>query len=104
MRHARCQTSPPYRHFDCAPIYGNEAEIGEMAFSGLAPGEREHMWVTSKLWTTEMRGDDVRHCRGGVEARGRAIEWLLRCRGRHAHVYSLIPFNSILVDFRFEIG
>lgn len=41
-----------YRHFDCAPIYGNEKEIGaafQKAFSeGLV--KRADLWVTSKLW------------------------------------------------------
>jgi len=41
-----------YRHFDCAPIYGNEKEIGE-AFSKAFSEElvkREEIFVTSKLW------------------------------------------------------
>jgi alcohol dehydrogenase (NADP+) len=31
-----------YRHIDCAPVYGNEVEVGEVA--------RDALWVTSKLW------------------------------------------------------
>lgn len=41
-----------YRHFDCAPIYGNEAEIGAALADAIAGGEvkREELWITSKLW------------------------------------------------------
>lgn len=41
-----------YRHIDCAPIYGNEKEIGvaiaECIHEGLVT--REDLWITSKLW------------------------------------------------------
>lgn len=41
-----------YRHFDCAPIYGNEAEIGAALAAAIVGGEvkREELWITSKLW------------------------------------------------------
>jgi alcohol dehydrogenase (NADP+) len=41
-----------YRHFDCAPIYGNEPEIGDAleAATGAGLVSRENLWVTSKLW------------------------------------------------------
>ncbi|HEY6880890.1 MAG TPA: aldo/keto reductase [Polyangiales bacterium] len=41
-----------YRHFDCAAIYGNEAEIGNALQDADREGEvgREQLWVTSKLW------------------------------------------------------
>ncbi len=41
-----------YRHFDCAPIYGNEVEIGEALARAFSGGHvaREDVWVTSKLW------------------------------------------------------
>jgi alcohol dehydrogenase (NADP+) len=43
-----------YRHFDCAPIYGNEAEIGSALAELFAAGDvkREDLWVTSKLWNS----------------------------------------------------
>lgn len=49
-----------YRHFDCAAIYGNEPEIGEV-FEGLlrAGARREEMWVTSKLWNDKHAPEDV---------------------------------------------
>jgi len=50
-----------YRHFDCAPIYGNEAEIGhafkEAFDSGLI--KREELWITSKLWNNAHKADEV---------------------------------------------
>lgn len=41
-----------YRHIDCAPIYGNEAEIGEALAAATGNGgvDRETLWITSKLW------------------------------------------------------
>jgi alcohol dehydrogenase (NADP+) len=41
-----------YRHFDCARIYGNEAEIGAALSMAIDAGEvrREDLWITSKLW------------------------------------------------------
>jgi alcohol dehydrogenase (NADP+) len=41
-----------YRHFDCAYIYGNEAEIGTAFADAFNNNEvkREELWVTSKLW------------------------------------------------------
>ena len=37
-----------YRHFDCAHVYGNEAEVGEAL--SLASLDRTDLWITSKLW------------------------------------------------------
>jgi alcohol dehydrogenase (NADP+) len=49
-----------YRHFDCASVYGNEAEIGaalrEIFRSGI---RREDFWITSKLWNDKHGEDDV---------------------------------------------
>ena len=50
-----------YRHFDCAHIYANEAEIGGAFYDAFEAGEvkREDLWVTSKLWNNSHRKDQV---------------------------------------------
>ncbi|CAO3611463.1 unnamed protein product [Cunninghamella blakesleeana] len=46
-----------YRHIDGAYIYGNEAEVGRaIKDSGIA---REELFVTTKLWNTFHRPEDV---------------------------------------------
>jgi alcohol dehydrogenase (NADP+) len=49
-----------YRHFDCASVYGNQAEIGS-AFQRVMQRHinREQLWVTSKLWNDKHAEDDV---------------------------------------------
>ena len=51
-----------YRHIDCAAIYGNEPEIGEALSKVLADGtvKREELWITSKLWNSAHRPEDVK--------------------------------------------
>uniref|UniRef100_A0A672K3R4 Alcohol dehydrogenase [NADP(+)] B-like n=1 Tax=Sinocyclocheilus grahami TaxID=75366 RepID=A0A672K3R4_SINGR len=54
-----------YRHIDCAPIYGNEPEIGEAFQEMMGPEKgirREDVFVTSKLWNTKHHPDDVEPC------------------------------------------
>jgi alcohol dehydrogenase (NADP+) len=47
-----------YRHFDCASVYGNEAEIGGALRDIMRAGvPREQLWITSKVWND--RHDDV---------------------------------------------
>ncbi|UXP32477.1 aldo/keto reductase [Reichenbachiella agarivorans] len=50
-----------YRHFDCASIYQNEKEIGRALNDAIAAGEvkRKDLWITSKLWNTHHRAEDV---------------------------------------------
>jgi alcohol dehydrogenase (NADP+) len=50
-----------YRHVDCAPIYGNEAEIGAVLGAALDAGtvRREDLWITSKLWNNAHGRDRV---------------------------------------------
>ena len=45
-----------YRHFDCASVYENEAEIGRV----LGSFPRQELWITSKLWNDKHRPTDVR--------------------------------------------
>uniref|UniRef100_A0A915IAE4 NADP-dependent oxidoreductase domain-containing protein n=1 Tax=Romanomermis culicivorax TaxID=13658 RepID=A0A915IAE4_ROMCU len=43
-----------YRHLDCAPIYGNEAQIGS-TLNKIFESEtvvREELFITSKIWST----------------------------------------------------
>ena len=51
-----------YRHVDCAPIYGNEEEVGQALSESFDAGvaDREDVWVTSKLWNDAHRPDHVR--------------------------------------------
>ncbi len=50
-----------YRHIDCAPIYGNEAEIGQAISEAIAEGlvNRNELWITSKLWNDSHAREDV---------------------------------------------
>lgn len=50
-----------YRHFDCAHIYGNEAEIGSALTDAINAGDvkRDDLWITSKLWNNSHRKDQV---------------------------------------------
>jgi len=49
-----------YRHFDCASVYGNQAEIG-CALRDIRDGGvgRSELWITSKLWNDRHGEDDV---------------------------------------------
>ncbi len=47
-----------YRHFDCAAVYGNEAQIGQSLRTIVKAGvPREELFVTSKLWN-DMHDED----------------------------------------------
>lgn len=50
-----------YRHIDCADIYGNQAEVGEGIEKAIGEGlcQREDLWITSKLWNSDHRKDQV---------------------------------------------
>ncbi len=50
-----------YRHIDCAAVYGNEPEVGEALEETFSKGEikREDTWITSKLWNTDHKKEDV---------------------------------------------
>lgn len=50
-----------YRHFDCAPGYGNEKEIGNALSDAMNEGEvtREDLFITSKLWNAHHYPEDV---------------------------------------------
>ena len=46
-----------YRHIDCAAVYRNEKEIGEVLKEVFADNaiKREEVFITSKLWNTHHR-------------------------------------------------
>src|ERR1035437_7005662 len=49
-----------YRHFDCASVYGNEAQIGQAFIEIMKTGvKREELWITSKLWNDKHGEEDV---------------------------------------------
>jgi len=50
-----------YRHIDCAAIYMNEPEIGEIFSSVFSEGtiKREDVFITSKLWNSDHHPDAV---------------------------------------------
>ena len=50
-----------YRHIDCASIYKNEKEIGQVFGAVFSAGKvkREEVFVTSKLWNTSHAAKDV---------------------------------------------
>jgi len=55
-----------YRHVDCAPIYGNELEVGNALSDAVSAGvaDRDDLWVTSKLWND---CHDPEHVRPALE-------------------------------------
>ena len=50
-----------YRHIDCAPIYGNEKEIGNALKKAFDDNlvKREELFITSKLWNADHLPEDV---------------------------------------------
>jgi alcohol dehydrogenase (NADP+) len=61
-----------YRHFDCAPVYGNEKEIGHALAQVISSGiPREQLWITSKVWNDCHAPADVeRSCRKSIRDLG----------------------------------
>jgi diketogulonate reductase-like aldo/keto reductase len=55
-----------YRHIDCASVYGNEKEIGQVLSELVGNKEvtREELWITSKVWNNmHGEGDVIKSCR-----------------------------------------
>ena len=53
-----------YRHIDCASVYGNEKEIGQILNEVLQSGpiKREQLWITSKVWN-DMHDKVIESCK-----------------------------------------
>ncbi|HKM95037.1 MAG TPA: aldo/keto reductase [Prolixibacteraceae bacterium] len=54
-----------YRHIDCASVYGNEKEIGEVLAELIGNGtvKRDDLWITSKVWNDmHSEGDVIKSC------------------------------------------
>lgn len=65
-----------YRHFDCASVYGNEAQVGASIRQVLASGiSREELWITSKVWN-DMHGSGnvIQSCKQSLKDLG--LEYL----------------------------
>ncbi|MBN1765164.1 MAG: aldo/keto reductase [Sedimentisphaerales bacterium] len=60
-----------YRHLDCASVYGNEKEIGQVLCEVIQNGlvKREDLWVTSKVWN-DMHGQVIKSCRQSLKDLG----------------------------------
>lgn len=48
-----------YRHFDCASVYGNEKEIGDIFQEIMTVIPRDELWITSKVWNDCHAPDDL---------------------------------------------
>ena len=56
----RYAASIGYRHFDCASVYGNEQQVGQVFWELFQNGlRRDEVWITSKLWNDKHRENDV---------------------------------------------
>ena len=61
-----------YRHFDCASVYGNEAEVGAALRTVMDSGvSREALWITSKVWNDKHGdGEVLASCRQSLSDLG----------------------------------
>lgn len=62
-----------YRMFDCASVYGNEKQIGEVFKKAFDEGlvKREDLYITSKVWNDKHKeGDVIKSCLKSVEDLG----------------------------------
>jgi alcohol dehydrogenase (NADP+) len=53
-----------YRHIDCASVYGNEKNIGNVFYELFSSGyiKREDLWITSKVWN-DKHNNVIESCR-----------------------------------------
>ena len=63
----RCALDNGFRHFDCAPVYRNQPEVGK-ALASAKKVSRDQLFITSKLWCTDQHPDRVeKACRRNLE-------------------------------------
>ena len=63
-----------YRHLDCAPVYGNEALVGDAIQPWLKEHGRDSLFLTSKVWNDAHRPQLLRWvCRSGEPCRSAAL-------------------------------
>ncbi|GLT86137.1 hypothetical protein SLE2022_042990 [Rubroshorea leprosula] len=57
-----------YRHFDCAAVYRNEAEVGEALTDAFRTGlvKREDLFITTKLWNSD-HGHVLEACKDSLK-------------------------------------
>ncbi|WP_107669168.1 aldo/keto reductase [Cyanothece sp. BG0011] len=57
----KCALNVGYKQIDCAPIYGNEKEVGEGLRESFQDNviKREEIFITSKLWNNRHQKTDV---------------------------------------------
>ncbi len=57
-----------YRHIDCASVYGNEKEIGNVIKELIDDGivTREELWITSKVWN-DKHNEVAEACRQSLD-------------------------------------
>jgi diketogulonate reductase-like aldo/keto reductase len=84
----RAALAAGYRHVDCAPIYGNEAVVGQgLAERLAAEGGRASLWLTSKIWNDAHRPEAAAaSARASVAALGCGYLDLLLVHWPHAWV------------------
>jgi diketogulonate reductase-like aldo/keto reductase len=65
-----------YRHIDCASVYGNEPEIGQVLRQVMSEGlGRDELWITSKLWNDKHgEADVIASCQQSIDDLG--VEYL----------------------------
>lgn len=67
-----------YRHVDSAALYGNEADVGKAVRDSGIP--RKDIFLTTKLWAMDCKGDGYRFAMEQAEAS-------LRCFGTYVDLY-----------------
>ncbi|KAF5302640.1 hypothetical protein FQR65_LT08481 [Abscondita terminalis] len=100
-----------YRHFDCAFLYDNEAEIGSAIRKKIADGvvKREDLFVVTKLWCTcNFKEQVIPSCKKSLENFGLEyldqylIHWPITVKSLSEKLNVKDPFgNSIGVDYDF---